>query len=142
MPLLVLYGFGPLLEQRAQRWLLSGYRTDIRHAAGEADTPFGVAAAHHRALSPTRRRRRHHGDRQAPLSQVTVEGVGAEQTRKGPGRVPGTAGLGQPGDAAVVGRRAGYGGPFRSLGGLLHIGDTIVVTTTQGQTALQGLPGA
>ncbi len=131
MPLLVLYGFGPLLEQRAQRSLLSGYRTDIRHAAGQADTPFGVAA-------PTT----------APslgaavgimeigklrFSQVTVEGVGPEQTRKGPGHVPGTAGLGQPGNAAVVGRRAGYGGPFRSLGSL-RIGDAIVVTTTQGQT--------
>ena len=131
MPLLVLYGFGPLLEQRAQRSLLSTYRTDIRHAAGEADTPFGVAAP---TTAPSLG---------APVgimeigklrfSQVTVEGVGPEQTRKGPGHVPGTAGLGQPGNAAVVGRRAGYGGPFSSLGSL-HVGDAIVVTTVQGQT--------
>ncbi len=131
MPLLVLYGFGPLLEQRAQRSLLSTYRTDIRHAAGEADTPFGVAAP---TTAPSLG---------APVgimeigklrfSQVTVEGVGPEQTRKGPGHVPGTAGLGQPGNAAVVGRRAGYGGPFSSLGSL-RVGDAIVVTTVQGQT--------
>ena len=131
MPMLVLYGFGPLLEQRAQRSLLSGYRVEIEHAAGQADTPFGVAApttapavgAAVGIMEIGRLR----------FSQVAVEGVGPEQTRRGPGHVPGTAGLGQPGNAAIVGRHLGFGGPFRSLSSL-HIGDSIVVTTTQGQT--------
>ena len=72
--------------------------------AGEADTPFGVAAP---TTAPRARRAgRDPRDRPLRLSQVAVEGVGPEQTRKGPGHVPGTAGLGQPGNAAVVGRRA------------------------------------
>ncbi len=131
MPVLVLYGFGPLLEQRAQRSLLSSYRTDISHAAGEADTPFGVAAPTTAPSLGAAVGIMEIG--QLRVSQVAVEGVGPEQTRKGPGHVPGTAGLGQPGNAAVVGRRAGFGGPFGSLGSL-HVGDAIVVTTTQGQT--------
>ena len=47
------------------------------------------------------------------INQAVVEGVGSSQTVSGPGHVPGTAGLGQPGNAAVVGRNAGYGGRLR-----------------------------
>src|SRR5262249_22545105 len=61
------------------------------------------------------------------------EGIGPSQTSKGPGHVPGTAGLGQPGNSVVVGRRNAYGGTFKHIG-RLHKGDKIVVTTTQGQS--------
>jgi sortase A len=47
--------------------------------------------------------------------------------------VPGTAGIGQPGNAAVVARRSGFGGPFAHLDQLQH-GDRILVATTQGQS--------
>ena len=67
------------------------------------------------------------------LQEAVVEGVGPAQTEKGPGHVPGTAGLGQPGNAAVVGRRDALGGPFSGLSSL-RAGDPIVVTTTEGQS--------
>src|SRR5262245_6411721 len=128
---LVLYGVGPLIEQREQTSALSGYRAQIRHAAAEAEGLAGVEV-------PT----------QAPatgspvaildiggihLEQVVVEGVGPQQTRGGPGHVPGTAAPGQPGNSAIVGRRSAFGGPFRRIG-QLERGDEILVTTTQGQT--------
>jgi sortase A len=128
---LVLYGVGPLIEQREQTAALSAYRTQIRHAAAESQGLVGVEV-------PT----------QAPepgtpvaimdvggihLEQVVVEGVGPQQTRGGPGHVPGTAAPGQPGNSAIVARRSAFGGPFRRLG-RLERGDEILVTTTQGQT--------
>ena len=128
---LVLYGVGPLIEQREQTSALSEYRAQIRHAAAEAEGLAGVEI-------PT----------QAPaagtpvaiidiggihLEQVVVEGVGPQQTRGGPGHVPGTAAPGQPGNSAIVARRTAFGGPFRRIG-RLERGDRILVTTTQGQT--------
>jgi sortase A len=67
------------------------------------------------------------------LQQVVVEGVTPSLTAIGPGHVPGTAGLGQPGNAVVVGRRGTFGGPFGELGSVRQ-GDRILVTTTQGQS--------
>ncbi|MGH3392010.1 MAG: class E sortase, partial [Actinomadura sp.] len=67
------------------------------------------------------------------LQQVVVEGADPRRTQAGPGHVPGTAGLGQPGNSAVVGRRYGFGAPFRKLDEL-RPGDDIIVTTTQGQS--------
>ncbi len=128
---LVLYGVGPLIEQREQTSALSAYRAQIRQAAAEAEGLAGVEV-------PT----------QAPaagspvaiidiggihVEQVVVEGVGPQQTRGGPGHVPGTAAPGQPGNSAIVGRRTAFGGPFRQIG-RLERGDEILVTTTQGQT--------
>jgi len=62
-----------------------------------------------------------------------VEGVAPSQTQSGPGHVPGTGGLGQPGNAGVVARRLAFGGPFRQLASMAP-GDAIVVTTEQGQS--------
>ena len=131
VPLLVLYGFGPMFQQRSQQHLLQQYRAEIRHAAADALTPFGAAAS---TLAPTA------GSPvgiieigKLRLQQVAIEGVGPEQTRQGPGHVPGTAGPGQPGNSALVARRAGFGGPFGSLSSL-RVGDPILVTTTQGQS--------
>lgn len=128
---LVFVGVGPMLAQRDQHNLLTSYRTQVEHAANEASGLAGVT-------TPTKAPNpgspvgiieigRFH------LRQVVVEGVSPQQTRRGPGHVPGTAGLGQPGNSAIVGRRAGYGGVFRVLP-RLRKGDLIVVTTTQGQS--------
>jgi sortase A len=131
---LVIYGVGPLVEQREQTAALSTYRTEIRHAAAEANGLAGVEV-------PTRA-----PDVGSPVAivdigaigveQVVVEGVGPQQTRGGPGHVPGTAAPGQPGNAAIVARRTAYGGPFRRIG-RLEKGDEILVTTTQGQTVYE-----
>jgi sortase A len=131
---LTIYGVGPLVEQREQTAALSTYRTQIRHAAAEANGLAGVEV-------PTRA-----PDVGSPVAivdigaigveQVVVEGVGPQQTRGGPGHVPGTAAPGQPGNAAIVARRTAYGGPFRRIG-RLRKGDEILVTTTQGQTVYE-----
>jgi sortase A len=128
---LVLYGVGPLLEQRAQTALLRDYRADVRQAANQTLGLPGVEV-------PTRAPET--GSPVAILDipdlkieQVVVEGVGPQQTRRGPGHVPGTAAPGQPGNSAVVARRSAFGGPFRTLG-QLERGDEILVTTIQGQT--------
>jgi sortase A len=127
----VIYGIGPLVHARDQRALMATERTDIAGAAVEAKAldhvnlptqpplpgaPVGVLAIP--ALG---------------LNQAVVEGVGSSQTVSGPGHVPGTAGLGQPGNAAVVGRNAGYGGVFGQLG-QLKPGDRIFTATIEGQS--------
>jgi sortase A len=128
---LVLYGVGPLLEQRDQTALLADYRVEVRQAAAQTNGLPGIEL-------PTRA-----PETGSPvaildipelkLEQVVVEGVGPQQTRRGPGHVPGTAGPGQPGNSAIVARRSAFGGPFRPLGSL-EPGDQILVTTTQGQS--------
>jgi sortase A len=127
----VIYGIGSLVHARDQRALMASERSDIAEAAVEAKaldhvnlptqppvpgTPVGVLAIP--ALG---------------LNQAVVEGVGSSQTVSGPGHVPGTAGLGQPGNAAVVGRNAGYGGVFGKLD-RLKPGDRILTATIEGQS--------
>lgn len=127
----VIYGIGPLVHARDQRSLMATERADIATAAVEAKAldhvnlptrppvpgePIGVVAVP--ALG---------------INQAVVEGVGSSQTVSGPGHVPGTAGLGQPGNAAVVGRNAAYGGVFGRLD-QLKPGDRILTATIEGQS--------
>jgi sortase A len=127
----VVYGIGSLVHGRDQRALMATERSNIAEAAVEAKAldhvnlpteppllgaPVGVLAIP--ALG---------------INQVVVEGVGSSQTVSGPGHVPGTAGLGQPGNAAVVGRNAAYGGPFGSLD-QLKPGDHVLTATIEGQS--------
>jgi sortase A len=127
----VIYWIGPLVHARDQHAMVTAERTAITEAASDSE---GL----HRAALPT----------QPPqpgtvtgilaipaigLQQAVVEGVGPSQTITGPGHVPGTAGLGQPGNSAVVGRRSGYGGPFGNLG-LLRRGDRVLTATTEGRS--------
>jgi hypothetical protein len=127
---LVLFQLGPLLAQREQRSLLADYKTQVSHAANSS--PLSGSTDDKNAPA--------HGDPVGILEigaikvqNVVVEGVTPSQTRDGPGHVPGTSGLGQPGNSVLVGRRNGYGGVFAGLG-LLRKGDRIVTTTTQGQS--------
>jgi sortase A len=126
----VIYGIGSFVHARDQRALMATERSDIAEAAIQAKAldhvnlptqppapgaPVGVLAIP--ALG---------------INQVVVEGVGSSQTVSGPGHVPGTAGLGQPGNAAVVGRNAAYGAVFGRLG-QLKPGDRILTATIEGQ---------
>jgi sortase A len=128
---IVIYGIGPLTHDRDQRVLLAAETAAISHAVHDDQglssnklptqppvpgEPLGILAI------PI-----------IGLQQVVVEGVGPSQTVSGPGHVPGTAGLGQPGNSAVVGRRATYGGPFAKIS-QLRPGDRIVTATTEGQS--------
>lgn len=127
---LVVYGFGPMFQDRDQRGLLKEYRLAVEQSAaagGALVGPDGVVRAPEAGASV--------GVLEIgglDLQQVVIEGVGPAQTRRGPGHVPGTAGLGEPGNAVVVGRRTGFGGPFGDLRSLRK-GAKIVTTTTQGQ---------
>jgi sortase A len=127
----VIYGLGPLTHQRDQRTTLQAYKLAINNAAAETNGLGGVSVPTQPPVN---------GDTvgivQIPvlgLQQTVTEGVGPAQTVSGPGHVPGTAGLGQPGNSAVVGRRAGFGAPFGNLGQLRR-GDQIVVATTEGRS--------
>jgi sortase A len=129
---LVVFGFGPVFQDRVQRSLLREYRTEVDNAANGAGTgPLGANAAPRAPELGSTVGILEVGD--ARIQQAVVEGVRSSDTRKGPGHVPGTAGLGQPGNAVVVGRRSGFGGPFADVGDL-HKGNEIVVTTKQGQS--------
>lgn len=128
---LVVYGFGPYFQDREQRRLLSRYRTLTSQAEAQAS---GLS------LSTTVAKAPEDGSPVGILEiggisiqQVVVEGVGSTDTRKGPGHVPGTAGLGQPGNSVVVGRRTAFGGPFSALRSVA-VGDQILVSTVQGQS--------
>jgi sortase A len=127
----VVYGIGSFVHARDQRALMATERSHIAEAAVEAKAldhvnlptqppalgaPVGLLAIP--ALG---------------INQVVVEGVGSSQTVSGPGHVPGTAGLGQPGNAAVVGRNAAYGGVFAHLG-QLKPGERILTATIEGQS--------
>jgi sortase A len=132
--LAVLYPLGPLFARRTQHALLADFRVEVQRSADatqglaglleEGDTPPAPVPGEAVAILDL-----------GPLGvqQVVVEGATASQTVRGPGHVPGTAGLGQPGNAVVVGRAHGAGGAFGSLGDLRR-GDQIVATTTQGQS--------
>lgn len=128
---LVLYALGPLFQERDQRGLLTRFRQQMDQAAKQSS---GLAGVEVPTTAPSL------GDPvaivdigAAGLRQVVVEGVGAGQTRQGPGHVPGTAGLGQPGNSALVGRSSTFGGSFAELGALSE-GDRILVSTVQGQS--------
>jgi sortase A len=131
---LVWYGLGPLLQDRDQRSLLASFRTEVRQAANQE---VSLNVDEDLIVAPES------GDPVAILDigalevrQVVIEGVGPDQTRQGPGHVPGTAGVGQPGNSGLVGRRGTFGGPFRQLDSIEE-GDEILVTTVQGQSVYE-----
>jgi sortase A len=128
--LTVLYAVGPLVHRRDQRQLMATERAALAHAAAQTDSLYGPTLPTVPPVPGTPV-----GILAIPaigLQQAVVEGVASSQTVAGPGHVPGTAGLGQPGNAAVVGRRSGYGGPFGDLAELRR-GDRVVTATIQGQ---------
>jgi sortase A len=129
--MLVCYGFGSLFAQRAQRSLMASYRSTLYDASV---TVGGIDGSTGPTLPPTL------GSAvgileigAVHLQQVVTEGVSPSETEDGPGHVPGTSGLGQPGNGVVVGRRSGFGGSFAHLDSVKR-GDEIVVTTTEGQS--------
>jgi sortase A len=131
---LVLYLLEPMFQARHQADLLNQYRTTVLHAAHELDSLAGVTVptrppAYGSPVAILEIARIH-------LRQVVIEGATSKDTSGGPGHVPGTAGIGQPGNSVVVGRRHLYGGPFSSIDSL-HSGDRILVTTTQGQSVYE-----
>lgn len=66
------------------------------------------------------------------LREVIVEGTSSETLMSGPGHRRDTPLPGQVGTSVIAGRRATYGGPFRSVD-QLRAGDEITATTGQGK---------
>lgn len=66
------------------------------------------------------------------LREVVVEGMSSETLMSGPGHRRDTPLPGQVGTSVIAGRRATYGGPFRSID-QLRAGDEITATTGQGK---------
>ncbi|HEX3541561.1 MAG TPA: sortase [Acidimicrobiales bacterium] len=128
---MVIYGLGPVFQAREQRKLATGYRHAISQAANESTGLGGVSTP---TASP---------DLGTPVAiieigaihvqQVVVEGAFASQTQAGPGHVTGTAAPGQIGNSVVVGRAHAFGGTFGDIGQLKR-GNTILISTTQGQS--------
>lgn len=72
------------------------------------------------------------------VRQVVVEGTTASALMSGPGHRRDTPLPGQGGTSVIAGRRAAYGGPFRSIDEL-RAGDTVAVTTGQGRSSFEVL---
>lgn len=72
------------------------------------------------------------------LREVVVEGTSSETLMSGPGHRRDTPLPGQIGTSVIAGRRATYGGPFRSID-QLRAGDGITVTTGQGKSSFKVL---
>ncbi len=66
------------------------------------------------------------------IREVVGEGTSSRALKSGPGHLRDTPMPGQAGSSVILGRRAGYGGPFAQLDKLTP-GDEIVVTTGQGE---------
>jgi sortase A len=131
---LVLYLLEPMFQSRHQADLLTQYQLTVLHASHELDSLAGETLPTHppawgSAVGVLEIGRLH-------LRQVVVEGASSGDTSGGPGHVPGTAGLGQPSNSVVVGRRSLFGGPFGSID-QLRSGDRMLVTTTEGQSVYQ-----
>ncbi len=132
---LVFFQLGPVMAERDQRSLLADYRVELRQGSFAGETLAGATTTTDRAP-----------ERGSPVAileigrigvqDVVLEGATASVTRSGPGHVPGTAGLGQPGNSVVVARRNGYAASFAGLQ-RLRGGDRIVVTTGQGQSVYE-----
>ncbi len=67
------------------------------------------------------------------LQAIVVEGSSSIETARAIGHMFGTSGLGQEGNAILVGRSAAFGAPFKDLTSL-ESGDLILVSTIQGRS--------
>ncbi len=68
------------------------------------------------------------------VDQIVVNGVSESDLRSGPGWMPWTSFLGEPGNAVISGHRTTYGGPFNRIDELVP-GDQILI-------AIEGRPNA
>ena len=125
---------GAVLQTRSQHTLANQFAETLARAAGAAGAgdlsplpvdPPTVGEAVAIIKIPT-----------IGLEQVVVEGQDTASLQHGPGHVPGTSLPGQPGNAAVVGRRTTFGAPFRNLNQLSQ-GDDVTVTTVEGTATYQ-----
>jgi sortase A len=119
-----LFGASNLEQARSQHMLLTEFATRLPTGTVDqlaAPIPLGspVALIEIPSLS---------------LRQVVIEGASPDNLKSGPGHLPVSSLPGEVGNVVILGRLAGFGGPFRGLAGL-HVSDKIVMTTGQGAFA-------
>jgi sortase A len=120
-----LFGVTRLEYGRSQRHLMKAMSDQL--AAGSA--PIGGRIAEGAPVAILEVPRLH-------LRVATVEGSSGELLKQGPGHLRTSPLPGQRGDSVFMGRRVGYGGPFRNLGDLRK-GDRIRVITGQGRATYE-----
>jgi LPXTG-site transpeptidase (sortase) family protein len=118
---------GALAHNRDQDRAYAAFRDQLANATA----PVGGVEANGRPLAP--------GTPVAVLAipriglrEIVGEGTSASVLKSGPGHRRDTVMPGQPATSVLMGRRAGYGGPFSKIGSLAR-GDLISVTTGQGK---------
>ncbi|GGR96669.1 sortase [Streptomyces nojiriensis] len=120
---------GPLGHLRHERDRRVGY-AELRDKLANATAPLGPteAGAPVALLAIP----------QIGVREVVREATTAEVLASGPGHRRDTVLPGQPGTSILMGRQAGYGGPFGHIGDLER-GETFTVTTGQGEHAYRVL---
>ncbi len=120
---------GNLRHDRDQAQLAAQFRTELARGIApvgpydEANTPLAVGSPVALLEIP-----------RLQLREIVVEGTSSAPLMSGPGHRRDTPLPGQVGTSVVTGRRATYGGPFRSID-QLRAGDTITVITGQGRNS-------
>ncbi|MFD3776064.1 sortase domain-bontaining protein [Streptomyces sp. NPDC058612] len=114
---------GPLGQVRHERDRRVGY-AELRDQLANATVSVGPAAPGKPLALLT--------VPQLGIREVVREGTGADVLAAGPGHRRDTVLPGQPGTSILMGRQAGYGGPFEHVGELRR-GETFTVTTGQGE---------
>ena len=119
---------GPLQHARTQSVL----RDDLRLQLAEATAPVGQTDLSGRLLawgSPLAVLR----IPRLGVDEIVAEGTTSKVLQGGPGHLRSTVLPGQPGVSVLMGRQAGFGGPFARID-KLEVGDTLTVVTGQGES--------
>ncbi|MFJ3927368.1 sortase [Streptomyces sp. NPDC090022] len=114
---------GPLGSLRHERDRRVGY-AELRGGLANATAPVGPTSVGTPVALLT--------IPQIGLREVVREATTADVLASGPGHRRDTVLPGQPGTSILMGRQAGYGGPFARIGDL-EKGETFTVTTGQGE---------
>ncbi|GAA2743577.1 sortase [Kitasatospora cinereorecta] len=127
---------GPLGSLKHLRDHETGY-AELRESLAKGTTPIGQLDRDGKPVEP--------GTpvallevEQLGLREVVREGTGGGVLQSGPGHRRDTPMPGQAGTSVLLGRQAGYGGPFGELGDL-RPGETFRVTTGQGPSVFRVL---
>ncbi len=119
---------GELGHDRAQKIAYADFRSElalatapVNHVAKDGTSPLAEGTAVAVIDIPA-----------IGLREVVFEGTGSGVLTRGPGHRRDTVLPGQAGTSILMGRRAGYGGPFSRIGELAG-GDRVTVVTGQGE---------
>ncbi|BCY05880.1 sortase [Actinoplanes sp. L3-i22] len=123
---------GDLGHDRAQKLAFANFRADlalatapVNHVSEDGKTPLAEGTAVAVIEIPA-----------IGVHEVVFEGTDSGVLTRGPGHRRDTVFPGQAGTSILMGRRAGYGGPFSRIGELAG-GDRISVITGQGEQSYE-----